>query len=531
MVHLDDRDVASSSARPSPAAFVLPRTSMLLSILPDVLTLFSPYCACGLSSYSTQVWFSFEGVVPVDWTYPVGAVKDYIAEVRRNRREAQEALGRPCSAKEGADTCAVNVDALAPLELVFRIRQPASAKLIERRVPFFINFDRLDDFIRNEVRQVHKAAYTAMYGSVTLYQRTPAAALRPAEGIALYRPFHADLAAPPSSMKDHEGILFSSPHLVSEYQHLLRELLGRRSAAFLVKLGFPFAYCTTAGAGGGAIVGGNSTVNSSADSNGFLTFPCHRVSAAPPLVTFGELLHQDESGPPSSSAAATTATTTTATPTEAVADHREEAVTLGLLMWRLFRVPCLRWWLSKPHSPEGGEEGGEEGTPSGDGGGRFAYEALLRCLAERYYADAPAVALEQLERQDSLKAVPTGRSTQLTFDSSSGGGGTSATGGSAQLQPVPWASWESSMAARFTRDYDCDDSGDDSGGAGVGRCRGLSLQGERFSREGRGSDGPSDRRILFEVQGTQPLMRTPVKTLETLMSSSDRAIYITIRVI
>ncbi|XP_050340818.1 uncharacterized protein LOC126767312 [Bactrocera neohumeralis] len=300
-------------------------------------------------------------------------------------------------------------------------------------------------------------------------------------------------------------------------------------------MGFPFASVCGGGAGGGE------------DSVSPLLFHSHRVSAAPPLCLLDVNTTTAAAAATKEAAEGGASGSVRGEDAPLQVDHREEAVTLGLLLWRLFRVPCLRWLSRRRQQPQ------QQTATSAPV--HTTYERLLQFLAHRYYTDAPAAAVEQLELQDGLKSVPT---------SGPSGGGTS------PLPPVAWARWEAIMASRFISDYDDDDDdwlrhdrwtwrssccwwcSKDGGGKGGGnesdRGRGLYLSSqEKWDSNGSCTDNgdseasldahPSSSTvfspsgIVFEVQGTQPLLKTPAKFLETFLSSSDRALYVTIRVV
>lgn len=61
VVRLASQDIVHPSEKPAPIAFVLPRTTLLIAVLKDVLQMFAPY-AVALNKFSTQIWFSFNNL-------------------------------------------------------------------------------------------------------------------------------------------------------------------------------------------------------------------------------------------------------------------------------------------------------------------------------------------------------------------------------------------------------------------------------------------------------------------------------------
>lgn len=419
ILHLADQDVITAQ-RPPPIAFILPRTTLLIAILRDALEAFSPFAAA-LHQYQTQVWFAYNGHV-LRWTYPVGAVKDYVADLQR------------LTGHHGSEA--------EPLEMDFRICQPSSSKTLQRDAPFFVNFKRLDDYIRNEIKQVHKASYTVLYGAYKYYQNKSEATLRPALGMALYRPFeveqdssasggsthspHAIAAAPTTQLlsaahdSPHAGseeavVLrpgaspITSPYLLLEYQRLLADSFADPPVARMVQLGYP-ASC-------------NAAVASP-------WFHAARVSSAPSVTEDSEM-------------------------------------TLGILLWRLLRVPCLR------HAARTGCAVAE--TPTG------SYDALWALFAP-WFAEAPESAQQSVDQHEPLQTAVPGL--------------------------VPWAAWEAAMVKQFICDYEP---------------RGASPRGLFV--------GPNkEQRVVFTLQGTQPSLATPVKFLERYLMPSDRCVYVVVQV-
>ncbi|KAG5472322.1 hypothetical protein LSCM1_03721 [Leishmania martiniquensis] len=486
VVYLADGDVLHPTDRPAPAAFVLPRTTMLLAIVRDLLQLFRPYAAA-LHPETTQVWFSVRDT-PLSWLYPAGAVKDYVTECLREERASYLSASSTSSPSSPSRAALLQSHLFSimsePLELNFHIHSLTKESSLARTVPLYINYDRLEEHIRMEVKQVHKAAYTVLYGNYAIYQREAESALQAAVGLALYRPFDApaheqlqpqrygslslggDSGASagkggyPSSASPRGGhptsIAFASPYLLAEYQQLLRGLLTPRPhVAYLIRIGFPFAYRGASGR----------------SESGYLQYDAHRVSAAPAL-----------------SLSATTTEAAAATTIES------EHLPLGLLLWRLFRVPVLRWKAQQSQE-----------SPMDDAGAattahasavvlsevELTYQQLLRTLAP-YYSDPPDCATDRLEKQEPL----------LTGN---------------PLEPPAWAAWERDMVQAFMRDYE---EGPEKGGPGLG-----------FVEAAAPSGLPgAARRLRFVVQGIRPSLFTPGSFLEAHLSSSDRAIFVTIQV-
>ncbi|KAG5498610.1 hypothetical protein JKF63_02896 [Porcisia hertigi] len=479
VVRLADDDVLHPTGRPAPAAFVLPRTTLLLAIVRDLLQLFRPYAAA-LHPETTQVWFSVRNT-PLSWLYPAGVVKDYVNECVREERTAHLAgslTASPSSSSAStllqAHLCSILSE---PLELCFHIHSLTKGSSLSRAVPLYVNYDRLEEHIRMEVKQIHKAAYTVLYGNYAIYQREAESTLQAAVGLALYRPFDGaaheqleqkryrdgagvghDSLSPSASLSGGYPVpvAFTSPYLLSEYQQLLRGLLTPRPhVAYLIRLGFPFAYRGAAGQ----------------SSNGCLQYDSYRVSAAPAL-----------------------ALSATATEEAAASAIEPDHLPLGLLLWRLFRVPVLRWEAQQPQ-----EHPIEERVPAATANfsetvlseAERTYQQLLRSLAP-YYADPPPCATHQFESSEPL----------LT---------------STPPEPPAWAAWERTMVQAFMRDYE---EGPEKDGLGL-----------VFVEDSALSTPPSARRrVRFVVQGIQPPLSTPGSFLEANLSSSDRAIFVTIQV-
>lgn len=506
VVRLAESDVLRPTDRPAPAAFVLPRTTLLLAIVRDVLQLFAPY-ATALHPDSTQVWFSACDV-PISWVYPVGAVKDYMNELLREQQTAgllrvvaeraeEFTVGPTASSSSASPSRAVAagtalsqafLSALmsAPLELDFHIHPVTRDGALLRVVPQHVRFDRLDDYLRMEIKQLHKASYTCLYGDYKTYQRETEASLQSAIGLALYRPFDAGqpvitgvsdtmqysnaLAPGPSGVPSSYRLnppapasttLYTSPYLMTEYQQLLRGIRSSRPrASYLLRIGFPYAYRSSSRGSG-----------PNAEAGSFQYVP-HRVAAAPAL-------------PVSPLAASETE----------VVEVGADQLCLGVLLWRLFLVPCLRWQKEQTAMSAGAAP---DATPTSEA--RSAFDALFSSLSP-YYADPPAVVLEALDDQDALLfAGPTER--------------------------LPWRAWEADGVKRLISQYD-DPSG----------CCGLPFQvppTAGVSQTGKGvvdPDGRSvKRRLLFCVQGTQPSLLTMASFLEMYLSSSDRATFVTLQV-
>ncbi|KAG5473090.1 hypothetical protein CUR178_03008 [Leishmania enriettii] len=486
VVYLADGDVLHPTDRPAPAAFVLPRTTMLLAIIPDLLRLFRPYAAA-LHPETTQVWFSIRDT-PLSWLYPAGAVKDYVNECVREERTTHlsSSLSSSPSSSSAAALLQSHVFSILsePLELNFHIHSLTKGSSLARTVPLYINYDRLEEHIRMEVKQVHKAAYTALYGNYAIYQREAESALQAAVGLALYRPFDAPAQeqlqqqryrnlsfsgdggasagegdySPSASPRGgySASIAFTSPYLLAEYQHLLRGLLTPRPhVAYLIRIGFPFAYRGAAGR----------------SESGYLQYDTHRVSAAPALAL-------------------------SATPTEAAAATavEPEQLPLGLLLWRLFRIPILRWkaqQLQEHSTDDTGAATAAHASAVVLSEVELTYQQLLRTLAP-YYTDPPDCATDRLEKQEPL----------LTGNPS---------------EPPAWAAWEQAMAQAFMRDYE---EGHEKGGPGLA-----------FAEAAAPSSSPNAvRRVRFVVQGIQPPLSTPGSFLEANLSSSDRSIFVTVQV-
>ncbi|AIO00336.1 autophagy protein 5 (ATG5) [Leishmania panamensis] len=459
---------------------------MLLAIVRDLLQLFRPY-AVALHPETTQVWFSVRDT-PVSWLYPAGAVKDYVNECIREERAAQLSgllMSSPSSPSAASllqsHLCSILSE---PLQLIFHIHSLTKGSSLARTVPFYINYDRLEEHIRMEVKQAHKAAYTVLYGNYAIYQREAESALQAAVGLALYRPFDAvaqeqlqqqryrDLgfrgnsaAGIGSSSYASSGnpsgghlppIAFTSPYLLTEYQQLLRGLLTPQPhVAYLIRIGFPFAYRGAAGRAEGE----------------YLQYDSHRVSAAPAL--------------------ALSATVTGAAAAPAI---EPDQLPLGLLLWRLFRIPVLRWKAQQPQEHSTDSTVAAAAAPTSAvalSEVEHTYQHLLRTLAP-YYADPPRCATDRLEKQEPL----------LT---------------STPLEPPAWAAWEHTMVQAFMRDYE-----EHPGKGDVGLA---------FVEAAAKSDSPNaGRRVRFMVQGLQPPLSTPGSFLEANLSSSDRAIFVTVQV-
>lgn len=487
VVSLADGDILHPTDRPAPAAFVLPRTTMLLAIVRDLLQLFRPYAAA-LHPETTQVWFSVRET-PLSWLYPAGAVKDYVNECVREERAAHlsaSLTSSPSSSSAAAllqsHLCSILSE---PLELSFHIHSLTKGSSLARTVPLYINYDRLEEYIRMEVKQAHKAAYTVLYGNYTIYQREAESALQAAVGLALYRPFDAAAQEqlqqqryrdPGFSGTGGAGVVnggysssnspgggywapfaFTSPYLLTEYQQLLRGLLTPRPhVAYLIRIGFPFAYRGAAGR----------------SASGYLQYDAHRVSAAPAL------------------APSATVTEAAAAPTIG-----PEQLPLGLLLWRLFRIPVLRWKAQQP------QEHPTDSTSASTAAHASAavlsevertYKHLLRTLAP-YYADPPRCVTDGLEQQEPL----------LT---------------STPPEPLAWAAWEHAMVQTFMRDYE----------ERPEKC-GVGLEFAEAAAPSAASPNAC-RRVRFIVQGIQPPLSTPGSFLEAHLSSSDRAIFVTVQV-
>ncbi|KAK7194218.1 autophagy protein 5 (ATG5) [Novymonas esmeraldas] len=483
VVRLADDDVLHPTDRPAPAAFVLPRTTVLLAMVRDLLQLFRPYTAA-LHPEMTQVWFSVRDT-PLSWMQPAGAVKDYVNECVREERVAQlsatTSSSSPSSSPSAAAAALLQAHLSAmlsePLELTFHVHSLTKGSALARNVPLYVPYDRLEDHIRMEVKQAHKAAYTVLYGSYAFYQRESESALQSAIGLALYRPFDAAAQEQLQSLQQqryHDGgggvgsggrlasgsprggggghpalVTFTSPYLLAEYQQLLRGLLTPRPhVAYLIRLGFPFAYRGAA----------------CRSEAGHLQYDAHRVSAAPALTLRNV----------SAAAAAAAA--------EAVVLGPEQ-LPLGLLLWRLFRLPVLRWRMRQQPTPSAVAATAPVSET------QRAYDQLLRTLA-RFYVDPPRSATELLDEQEPL----------LT--------GT-------PPEPPAWAAWEHTMSDAFTRGYH------DSTGI-------VLEEGEEDSPPPRSSG--SGRRVRFVVQGIQPPLSTPASFLEANLASSDRAIFVLVQV-
>lgn len=523
VVRLCEKDILRPTERPAPAAFILPRTTMLVSVLPDLLHLFSPFTAA-LNQFTTQVWFSYQNC-PIPWVYPAGAVKDYVNELVRYKRSTRLTSlpsGSPTASASSSTPAAADAAnnggggsgvppsstvvlpsltatiVSEPLELEFHICQPVKGSSVERVMPVMINFARLDEYIYNEVKQVHKATYTALYGSYKLYQNEPEQTLRAAVGMSLYRPFRAEggaagdlgvgavasssylassAASPSSSLlpQHRRSEEFCSPYLPAEYRHLLRELLKHRRAAYVVQVAFPLAFRAAAATG--------------VADPGLLRFHLHRVSAGPPLQWSEAVERYAAAG-----------TSSGDHPHHATAEEEEElmmgtfeenedAVTLGLLVWRLFRLPCLRWMRTQQQQ-QSTTRTSITTTASGQNTEEDGLHILFASLAP-FYADAPASALAHLEEQEPLHVLPS---------------------------PAPWAAWESVMARRLTQAYES---------AHGDVCAGLPLLvGDRAVSD---AGELNKMRLYFEVQGTQPSLATPAPFVEANLCSSDRAIFITVQ--
>ncbi|GET90703.1 hypothetical protein, conserved [Leishmania tarentolae] len=487
VVSLADGDILHPTDRPAPAVFVLPRTTILLAIVPDLLELFRPYAAA-LHPETTQVWFSVRDT-PLSWLYPTGAVKDYVNECVREERAAQ--FSAPLISSSSAASAEVLLQShlcsilSEPLELTFHIHSLTKGSLLARTVPLYINYERLEEHIRMEVKQAHKAAYTVLYGSYTIYQREAESALQAAIGLALYRPF--DAAAQEklqqqryrnlcmsgnggagvgsggcSSSSSPSGVYsahlaFTSPYLLTEYQQLLHGLLTPRPhVAYLLRIGFPFAYRGAAGR----------------SESGYLQYDAHRVSAAPML-----------------------ALSETVTEGAAASTVDPEQLPLGLLLWRLFRMPVLRWKAQQPqehatHStlPSTAAHASETVLSEVE----RTYQQLLHTLSP-YYTDPPRCAMDELEKQEPL----------LT---------------STPLELPAWAAWEHSMVKALMRDYK---ESPEKGGLGLKFAEDVALS---------ATSANAGRRVRFMVQGIQPSLSTPGSFLEAHLSSSDRAIFVTVQV-
>ncbi|KPI90426.1 hypothetical protein ABL78_0502 [Leptomonas seymouri] len=509
VVSLADEDVLHPTERPAPAAFVLPRTTMLISVVRDLLLLFCPYAAA-LHPENTQIWFSV-GDSPISWLYPAGVVKDYVNECTREARlaqctavvtsfnPAQAAAASPTSLLPSAPS-SVLVQSLPlsvvsePLDLTFHIHSITKGSVRAGTVPLYVNYDRLEEHIRMEIKQCHKAAYTCLYGNYTHYQREAESTLLPAIGLALYRPFdevaqqklqEQRLQAQGASGGSGGSIgscgrynstaSFSSQFLLLQYQQLLQGVLTPRlHVAYLIRVGVPYAYR-------GAI---------SQFESGYLQYDSHRVSAAPALAWPFSPASPPTSQPQSASRAADTAGQTSESQTQADSPAPlvgAEQLPFGVLLWRLFRVPVLRWQARQAqHSERRSDALAETET-------QRTYQHLLRSLAA-YYVDPPACATERLEEQEPLLA------------------GTPA-------DPPPWAAWEQNMSCAWLRDYERGDGGEK-----------LGLP---FLEDTGEVSAPStpQRRICFEVQGIQPSLATPGSFLEAHLSSSDRAIFVTVQVL
>lgn len=473
VVSLAADDVLHPTERPAPAAFVLPRTTMLIAVVSDLLYFFRPYAAA-LHPESTQVWFSV-GDSPISWLYPAGVIKDYVKEYTRAERLAQfQATVAPPGSAAGSSSSACSSPlvqslpfsvASEPLDLTFHIHSITKGSARAGTVPLYVNYDRLEEHIRMEIKQSHKAAYTCLYGNYTHYQREAESTLLPAIGLALYRPFDeaaqqqlqqqrmlaqggqggGGSAGSPRGRYQGSATDFSSPFLLLQYQQLLQGVLAPRPhVAYLLRVGFPYAYR-------GA---------TSRYEGGHLRYDGHRVSAAP-AVADGDALVDTEQLP------------------------------LGLLLWRLFRLPVLRW-----RAQQGEDAAGSTDVASLTEVQR-SYHDLLRSLAP-YYADAPAAATEKLAEQSPLMT------------------GTPA-------DPPAWATWERDMSGALMRDYE----------AGSGSTRvGLPFLDDANRAAAASPSSPSSalRRMRFEVQGIQPSLATPGSFLEAHLSSSDRAIFVTVLV-
>lgn len=526
VVSLAEDDVLRPTERPAPAAFVLPRTTMLIAVVRDLLLLFRPYAAA-LHPENTQVWFSV-GDSSVSWLYPVGVIKDYVNEFTRETRRAQYAAAVACPTAASFFPSSVAAAAVAssdgvaspsqspslsagassssstlvqslplsvpsePLDLTFHIHSITKGSVRAGAVPLYVNYDRLEEHIRMEVKQSHKAAYTCLYGNYTHYQREAESTLLPAIGLALYRPFDEvaqkqlqeqrlqtqgplTRANGLSARGSYQGVSdFSSPFLLLQYQQLLHGVLAPRPhVAYLVRVGFPYAYRGAA----------------SQFEVGNLQYDSHRVTAAPALAW-------------SSAGPATTAITTGSSSvpepqgveaaTQAASANtlvEAEQLPFGLLLWRLFRVPVLRRQAQQAPS----SANGSDATALTEA--QRSYERLLRSLAV-YYADPPASATERLEEQAPL----------LT--------GT-------PVEPPPWAAWERAMSQALVQDYERSNGEEKVG---------LPFVETSEREEGNAGAAAQQRRIRFVVQGIQPSLATPASFLEAHLASSDRAIFVTVQV-
>jgi hypothetical protein len=520
VVSLAEDDVLHPTERPAPAAFVLPRTTMLIAVVRDLLLLFRPYAAA-LHSENTQVWFSV-GDSPVSWLYPVGAIKDYVNECTRETRLSQytTAMSTPTTAAAAAvsgspgisPSPSVQVQSLPlsvasePLDLTFHIHSITKGNVRAGIVPLYVNYDRLEEHIRMEVKQCHKAAYTCLYGNYTHYQREAESTLLPAIGLALYRPFDEAAQRQLEEQRLHaQGVYeggagslggtvmgarggrysnttnFSSPFLLLQYQQLLQGVLSPRPhVAYFVRVGFPYAYRGAA----------------SQFEMGHLQYEGHRVSAAPALAW---------SSSPSSPSPSTPASPHGADDLShpaAAADPLMEAEQLpfGLLLWRLFRVPVLRWQAQqRSASSSGGANPDDVALTEA----QRTYQQLLRSLAA-YYVDPPGCATECLEEQEPL----------LT--------GTPA-------EPPAWAAWENRMARAFVDDYERNHGTEKVGLPFVEVSGGVT---DAVAAATGSAPSPAlQRRIRFVVQGIQPSLVTPGSFLEAHLSSSDRAIFVTVQLL
>ncbi|KPA83108.1 hypothetical protein ABB37_02814 [Leptomonas pyrrhocoris] len=513
VVSLAEEDVLHPTERPAPAAFVLPRTTMLIAVVRDLLQLFRPYAAA-LHPENTQVWFSV-GNSPISWLYPAGVIKDYVNECTREVRLEQYAATMTSPTSDHAAAAAVPPTASPPtssstlvqslplsvpsepLDLTFHIHSITKGSVRAGTVPLYVNYDRLDEHIRMEIKQSHKAAYTCLYGNYTHYQREAESTLLPAIGLALYRPFDEvaqqqlqaqrlqGQAASRGGGADGRGVAsrgryagaatdFSSPFLLLQYQQLLQGVLAPRPhVAFLFRVGVPHAYR-------GA---------TSQFERGHLQYDGYRVSAAPALAWPSSPTSPRTSLP---EGALPAADTTVQTPNDQPqADFsaplvEAEQLPFGLLLWRLFRIPVLRWKAQQTHLS------GSSADAVAQTETQRTYQQLLRSLTA-YYADPPACATERLEEQEPL----------LT--------GTPA-------EPLAWAAWESARSRALVRDYERGNTSEK-----------LGLPFLESTGNVRAPAAPQ-RRIRFLVQGIQPSLATPGSFLEAHLSSSDRAIFVTVQV-
>ncbi|CCW68007.1 unnamed protein product [Phytomonas sp. Hart1] len=514
IVHLSEQDILSLVHRPLPLVFVLPRTTLLIAILHDVLEFFAPYGAV-LNQYTTQVWFSYESMV-VPWGYPVGAVRDFVQELQATRRRGgspdrvrftdstslHALTHRKPDGDGGGDTAGARDRqplgvsfSSEPLELEFRIYQPSGFKTIERCAPFLVNFDRLDDYIRNEIKQLHKMAYSAIYGSYKRYLNAPESVLQVAVSMALYRPFEASsgsdfcdtaLAVPRTFSS------VTSSYLLMEYHGMLKSVSQGRRLTYVVQLGFPWAY---RGGKKGPI----------------LRFHYYPVNAAPLAARdprWGGVLssNSDEKGitPKSLDRASSHSPEPGRSGRQAPHDpdcllHADdEALTLGLLLWRLFCAPCLRWRrlfsfpLSSPTGSTGASvsaEGEEENN-----------DVFFRSMAV-FYTDPPSSPTTNSEPPEMVcEPEP-------------------------EPQTTPWGLWEAAMSRRFIETYE-DNGGDPVGESfGAGAIYGIPIVPDKNGLPNQDSE---PERMFFKIQGVVPSLRTPAKFLETYLTSSDRSLYVTV---